>query len=137
MGMTIRGWGKLAVFLRLVTTEQEHIADAEELEVEQLILDVFLAGTTTDDVRDDRDVVLVLDSTSDGNRTRTTAHTLASEQAVLQLLIHILAMMSGDVDEARTKLFQGVDGAEESRRAIALQWRKNLERESLLVSFFI
>jgi len=46
-------------------------------------------------------------------------------------------MMSGDVDEARTKLFQGVDGAEESRRAIALQWRKNLERESLLVSFFI
>ena len=64
MGMTIRGWGKLSVFLRLVTTEQEHIADAEELEVEQLILDVFLAGTTTDDVRDDRDVVLVLDSTS-------------------------------------------------------------------------
>ena len=41
MGMTILGWCKLPVFFRLVSSQNENVADAQKLEVEQFVLDVF------------------------------------------------------------------------------------------------
>ncbi len=99
IGMTVFGWSKLSVFLRLVASQHKDIADAQKLEVEQFVLDVFLRGTAADDVRDDRDVVLVLDSACDGNGARAAAHTLASEETVFQFLVNILAVVCGNVDK--------------------------------------
>ncbi len=104
MGMTVLGWCKLPVFLRLVASQHEDVADAQKLEVEQFVLDVFLRGTAADDVRDDRYVVLILYSACDGNGARSAAHTLAGEETVFQFLVYILAMVRSDVDKAWVKL---------------------------------
>ena len=82
MRMTVRGRSELAVFLRFVASKHEDVADAQELEIEQLIFDVFLRRTATDDVRDDRNIVFVLDGTGDGYCARAAAHTLTSEETV-------------------------------------------------------
>ena len=42
--------------------------------------------------------------------------------------------MGCDVDKSRGKLLQGIDGAEQSRSAIALERRQNLEGETSLVA---
>ena len=88
MRMPVRSRGELAVFLRLVATEHKDVADAQELEIEQLIFDVFLRRTATDDVRDDWYVVFVLDGAGDGNSARAATHTLTSEETVFQFLIY-------------------------------------------------
>ena len=82
VGMTVFCWCKLSVFLRLVASQHKDIADAQKLEIEQFVFDVFLRGTATDDVRDDRDVVLVLDGACDGNGARAATHTLTSEETI-------------------------------------------------------
>ena len=79
MGMTILGWCKLPVFFRLVSSQNENVADAQKLEVEQFVLDVFLRSTAADNMRDDRYVVLILYSACDGHGARSAAYTLASE----------------------------------------------------------
>ncbi len=99
MGMTILGRCELPVFLRLVATQYEDVADAQKLEVEQFVLNVFLGSTAADDVRDDRNVVLVLDGTCNGDGARAATHTLASQETVFQFLVYILAVVCGNVDK--------------------------------------
>ena len=137
MRMPVRSRGELAVFLRLVATEHKDVADAQELEIEQLIFDVFLRRTATDDVRDDWYVVFVLDGTGDGNSARAATHTLTSEETVFQFLIYILAVVCGYVDKPWGEFLEAVDGAEQCRRAITLEWWQNLEREASLVALLM
>ena len=40
VGMTVFCWSKLSVFLRLVASQHENIADAQKLEIEQFVFDV-------------------------------------------------------------------------------------------------
>ena len=123
MGMTILGWCKLPVFFRLVSSQNEDVADAQKLEVEQFVLDVFLRSTAADNMRDDRYVVLILYSACDGHGARAAAHTLAGEETVFQFLVYILAMVRSDVDKARTKLAQRIDGTEECCCSVTFQRR--------------
>ena len=137
VGMTVFCWCKLSVFLRLVASQHKDIADAQKLEIEQFVFDVFLRGTATDDVRDDRDVVLVLDGACDGNGARAATHTLTSEETVFQFLVNILAMVCGNVDKPWVEVLEAVDGAEESRSAITLERWQNLEREASFVALLM
>ena len=124
IGMTVFCWSKLSVFLRLVASQHKDIADAQKLEIEQFVFDVFLRGTATDDVRDDRDVVLVLDCACDGNGTRAATHTLTSEETIFQFLVNILAVVCGNVDKPWVEVLEAVDCAEESTmRSFCLQMR--------------
>ena len=123
MGMTVLGWCKLPVFFRLVSSQNENVADAQKLEVEQFVLDVFLRSTAADNMRDDRYVVLILYSACDGHGARSAAHTLAGEETVFQFLVYILAMVRSDVDKARTKLAQRIDGTEERCCSVTFQRR--------------
>ena len=137
VGMTVFCWSKLSVFLRLVASQHKDIADAQKLEIEQFVFDVFLRGTATDDVRDDRDVVLVLDCACDGNGTRAATHTLTSEETIFQFLVNILAVVCGNVDKPWVEVLEAVDGAEESRSAITLERWQNLEREASFVALLM
>ncbi|CUP97056.1 Uncharacterised protein [Segatella copri] len=74
-------------------------------------------------MRDDRYVVLILYSACDGHGARAAAHTLASEETVFQFLVYILAMVRSDVDKARTKLAQRIDGTEECCCSVTFQRR--------------
>ena len=56
-------------------------------------------------------------------RARAAAHTLASEETVFQFLVYILAMVRSDVDKARTKLAQRIDGTEECCCSVTFQRR--------------
>ena len=76
-----------------------------------------------------RDVVFVLDGSSYGNRTRTTAYTLALHESVAQILVNILTAVSGDVYVSRIELLQLVYGGEQSFRPIPFDGWKNLKRE--------
>ena len=67
------------VLLRLVATQQQQVVDAEELQVEQLILDVLYRCPATDHVGLHGDVVPLLDGCGDGHRSRTPADALALE----------------------------------------------------------
>ena len=137
VGMAVFCWSKLSVFLRLVASQHKDIADAQKLEIEQFVFDVFLRGTATDDVRDDRDVVLVLDCACDGNGARAATHTLTSEETVFQFLVNILAVVCGNVDKPWVEVLEAVDGAEESRSAITLERWQNLEREASFVALLM
>ena len=137
IGMTVFCWSKLSVFLRLVASQHKDIADAQKLEIEQFVFDVFLRGTATDDVRDDRDIVLVLDCACDGNGARAATHTLTSEETIFQFLVNILAVVCGNVDKPWVEVLEAVDGAEESRSAITLERWQNLEREASFVALLM
>ena len=137
MRMTVRGRSELAVFLRLVASEHKDVADAQELEIEQLIFDVFLRRTATDDVRDDRDIVFVLDGAGDGYCARAATHTLTSEETVFQFLIYILAVVCGYVDKPWVEFLEAVDGAEQRCCAITLEWWQNLEREASFIALLM
>ena len=78
-------------------------------------------------MRNNRNVVFVLDGTCNRNCTWAATHTLAGKQAVVQLLIDKLAVVRGDIYKSRVKFLQGIDGAEECCSTISLQWRKNLK----------
>ena len=62
--MTILGRSEHSIILSLITAKYQDIADAQKLEVEQFVLNVFLGDATANDVRNDRNIVLVLDRKS-------------------------------------------------------------------------
>ena len=121
-----------AVLLRLVAAQQQQVLYAEELEVEQLVLYVLLRGSAADDVRYYGYLVLVLYGGGDGYGARTAAYAQPLELSVLQLAVHVLAMVGRDVDVQRGELLQLVDGGEQESCAVAFQRRQHLKREAAL-----
>ena len=63
--------------------------------------------------------------------------TLALEVAVFQFAVHILRMVSGDIDVQRIILAQYVEGAEKRFRTVSLQWWQYFEREVLLAVLIV
>ena len=70
---------------------------------------------------------VLLDGSSYGYRTRPAAQSLSFEASVAQLLIHILAVMGGDVDEGRIELAQFLDVGKQPLCASPLQWGQHFE----------
>ena len=104
VGMSAWGGYETAVLLGLVATQQQQVADAEELQVEQFILDVLDGRTATDHVRLHRDVITLLDGCGNRHRTRTTTDALTLKLPICQLLVHELRVVGGDVDIGGIKL---------------------------------
>ena len=78
-------------------------------------------------------VVTLLDSGSDGYRTRTTTNPLPFKLPILQFLIYKLRVMCRDVDIGRIKLLQLVDIGKKLIRARPFQRGQHLEGESSAV----
>ena len=133
MRMSARCGHETAVLLRLVATQQQQVADAQELQVEQFILDVLDGTAATDHVGLHRDVVPLLDGGCNGHRTRATADALPLKLPVLQFLIHKLRMVGRDIDVGWVEFAQFVDVGKQLVGACTLQWGKHLEREPSFV----
>ena len=137
ISMTILGRGEYSIILSLITAKYQDIADAQKLEIEQFVLNVFLADATADDVRNDRNIVLVLDGSCNGNGTRTSAYALARQQTVFQFLVNVFAVMCRNVDKPRGIILQAVDGAEQGCCSVTLEWRQNFERKASLITLIL
>ena len=90
-------------------------------------------GAAAYHVGDDGDAILLLDGGGYRHRTGAAAYAHALKLAIVQLAIYVLAVVGGDVDIERVKLFQLVDSGKELARSRALERGQHLEREVLLV----
>ena len=129
MGVSSRCWHKAAVLLRLVAAQQQQVVDAEELQVEQLVLDVLDGSPATDNVRLHGDIVSLLDGGCDGHCSRAATDSLTLELPVFQFLVNELRVMGGNVDVSRVKFPQLVDIGKQFLSACAFQGREHLKRE--------
>ena len=126
-----------AVLLRFVTTQQHEVADTQELQVEQLILNLLYRRTAAYHMRLHGDVVPVLDSGSDGYRTRSATNALTLKLTVLQFLVDIFRMMCGDVDKRRVENREFINRLEQRLGAVPFQWWQHLKGEAPLTSILL
>ena len=127
VGISSRSGLKARFVLCLVAAKEKQVLDAEELEVEQHVFDVFLRESAAHHVRHHLDVVLVHDGRCYGYCARTTAQARAFEAAVGLFVIHVFAAVSRDVDVFRTELLERINGAEQTVCSVSFQRWKDLE----------
>ena len=134
---------KPAVLLRLVATQQQDVADAEELQVEQLILDVLDRRAAADHVGLYGDIIPLLDGSCYRHRSRAPAHPNPFKPRLVHiscprafvpplpryLAVHELRVVGGDVDVGGVELAQFVDVCKQAFRARPLQRGQHLKRE--------
>ena len=118
-----------SLVLGLVTSQHEDVLDAEKLEVEEHVLDVFLGHAAHHHMGHHLDAVALHDGTGHGDGAGTAAHELPEVGAAGLFYVDVLAAVGGDVDVLGLKLFQRVDGAEEGSRACAFEGRQHFEGE--------
>ena len=133
MAITSTNRRECLLVLCLIASEQQHVVDAQELEVNEFILNVFCRGTTTDDVWNHRQLITLLNGSGNGYRSGAPSYALALKVAVLQLPIDIFRVMGGNVDIFRIEFLQNVDGTEQRFRAVTLQGRQYFKRESFFL----
>ena len=83
---------------RRVSPEREHIVDADEVELDQGVLDLLRTLAATDHMADHRDMVCVLQEGAERHRARSLVDHMLLHQPVLALHIVDHALMVGDVD---------------------------------------
>ena len=133
MGMTALGGCEACVLLSLVATQQHEVADAQKLQVQQLVLRLFNGGATADDVWLDGYVIAVLDGCGNSYGSWPAADALTLELAIVQLAIDVLGVVGSDIDEGRVQFGQFVNSGKQRLSAVALQRWQYLEREATLV----
>ena len=80
------------------------VCDVQELQVEQYIFGILTAETAAKNMRHHRYVVFILDGCGYGYGSRTATETVALEQPVAEVLVHVLAAVCGDIDVFRVEL---------------------------------
>ena len=112
-----------SVVLCLVAAQQQHIADAQKLQVEQLVFYIFNGHPAANHMRYHRNAVSLLNGSGYGHGTRAAAYALPFELPVFQLLVDIFAVVRRNVDIKWCKFLQLVDGGKQAVGACAFQWR--------------
>ena len=119
------------VVLGLVAAQQQHVVDVQELQVDELVFDVFCRGSTADDMRDDHHAVAFLYSGRDGDGTRAAADALPLIVSAFEFTIDIFAVVGSDIDIQRLHLAHLVEIAEQCSRTVSLQRRQHLYGEAV------
>ena len=127
MGVSVLDRLECLVVFRLVASQQQEVGDAQELQVEQFIFYVFRRGTAANHVGNHGYVVFVLDGSCNGDCAWSPAYALTLKVAIFQLLKHVFAVVRGDIDEERVKVFQFVNRGKECICARPLEWREHFE----------
>ena len=84
-------------------------------------------------MRHHRYIVFILDGCGYGYGSRTATETVALEQPVAEVLVHVLAAVCGDIDVFRVKLPQSIYGFVQLLDACAFQRWQYFKRESCLL----
>ena len=135
--MSSRSGYKPAVLLGLVATQQQEIADAQELQVEQFVFYGLYGGTAAYHVRLHWYAEFVLYSRGNGYGARASAHPVTLQQSVVQLLIHKLAVMRCDVNKQGVEFLHFLDCGKQFVGARTFQWGQYLEGEMSFVLVLI
>ena len=124
-GMTITALcsRKHTVIACLITTQQQHVIDVQKLKVNEFVLNFFSCGTATYQMGYYRHMITLLYSRCNSNSSWATTHALTLKLTILQLAIHILAMMCCNVDILRTKLVYLINVTEKHLCTTTLQGR--------------
>ena len=130
MGMSARSGDESAILLSFVTAKQKQVADAEKLQIEQLIFDILDGRSAANHMGLHRDIITPLDSCCDSHRTRTTTDALTLKLPVCQLFVHKLRVVSRDVDIGRIEFPQLVDIGKQFLCASSLEGRQHFKRKS-------
>ena len=115
-----------------VAAQCQHVLYAEEVHVDEGVLDVVARLSAADEVRHYLDAVFLLYGSRDTHGAGSAArHVLLDETVGAFGVFHLLAV-AGDVDECGVERHEAVDGAEDAVKAVALQWRQQFEGEARL-----
>src|SRR5574344_552968 len=107
------------VLSSLVSTKQKNIAYSKELQVQQLIFDIFFRDSATYNVRYDRNVVFLLNSGSNGYCAGASAYLHPLQETIVQFFIYIFAMVCSYIDKQRVVIPQFINSLEQLFRACA------------------
>lgn len=129
MCMSARSGNEHAVVLRLVTTQQQYVADAKELKVNEFIFYILYCGTAAYHMWHHGDVEFLLYCCCNGDSARAAAQSQTLKLSVRQFAIDILRMVSRDVYKHWLELLQFVNSAEKTLRSASFQRRQHLKRE--------
>lgn len=109
------------VFACLVAAEQQQVADAQQLQVDELVFDLFLIDTRTNDVGYDGNVVMILYSSSDSHCAGASPDAQSFKLSVAEGMVDILTVMSRDVDVMGLVILYPLDVAEKRPGAVAFE----------------
>ena len=121
--MSASRWREHAVVLCLVAAQQQDILYAQELQVDEFILDVLDGCSAADDMWYDGYLKPLLYGCRYCDGAWSATNALSLELSVRLLVIDELAVVRSDVDAARVKVTQFVDGGKQAIRTAALQGR--------------
>ena len=130
VGVALRMGHETLFVLRLVSAQRQHVVQAQEVHVDQRVLDVVFRQSAADQVRDHLHAVAVLDGRRDAHRPGAAAHDVPFDAAVLALGLLDSLAVEGDVDVSRVEGHQRLHGGEYLLHAVALERREQFEREA-------
>ncbi len=113
-GVGVAAWCGLIhrLLFRFVASQDEDVADAEELQVKERIFDILFCGARANDMWNHGNAPSLLNGGSDSDSSRSAANAAALYESSLQFPIDIFCPVGGDVDVARTELRQHLNGLE-------------------------
>lgn len=121
--------GEGGLVLGFVSAQHQQVADAQKLEVEQEVFDLFVCESAAHHVGHGGQSVALADGRCHGHGAGPFAHAFALEESVGCFAVDVLTAVCGDVDVFGGELFQAVDGLEESFGAPAFLRGEHFEGE--------
>ena len=127
MRMSLRVGHEELFVLRLVAAQRQYVVQAEEIEVDQRILDVVFRLPAADQVRYDFDAVFLLDGGRDAHRAGAAAYDVPFDAAIGTHRLLDAFAVERHVDVGRVESDQPVDALEDAAHAVALERRQQFE----------
>ena len=129
VGVSLGVGHEAALVLRLVAAQRQDVVQAEEVHVDERVLDVVLRQPAADQVGDHLDPVAVLDGGRYAHRAGAPPHDVPLDAAVGPLGLLDALAVEGDVDVGRIEGHQRIDGREDLLHAVAFERGQQLEGE--------
>ena len=117
---------------RRISPEGQHILQAEEVQLYQIVLKLVGRRAATDEVGDHRDIEGVLDQGGEAQGARSLSHRLSLQQPVGALDVDHLFLVVGHVDVRGIELHQKADVLHQRLKGSALKRRNQLKGEQRL-----
>ena len=130
MRMSLRVGHEELFVLRLVAAQRQYVVQAEEIEVDQRILDVVFRLPAADQVRHDFHVVFLLDGGRDAYRAGAAAHDVPFDAAVGAHRLLDAFAVERHVDVGRVEADQPVDASEDAAAAVSFERRQQFESKA-------
>ena len=118
---------KKRFILSRIAAQDQHIVDAQEIQVDQGIFRFPFGETSADKMGHRIDLVVVHDSSANADRAGTLAYFHLFKRTIQFFLEHALAAVIGNVDKRGLELHQGVQVVVNSIDTLAFQRGQDLK----------